>query len=95
MGVCDAVRAGRDIAKHFQSPGTSDVDSILETYAVRRKEIAAQVIQVAETIEKMQSTVSWWGIIVRNVALQLMFLIPAMNRAVAFRMSGLGYREKQ
>lgn len=91
LGICDGISAGTTIAQHVAAGGVSDV--VLEKYAARRKEVAAQVVAAAEGIEAMEFPRNILVAVLRNYFMWILMAIPFFNRALATRMSGIVYRD--
>ena len=87
LGIQDAVALGNALTTAL----TGGPDSVLDDYAAARRPIAQQVITLTDRLTRM-ATLPRGLRPIRNIAMGVAGRIPAVQRALAWRLSGLVYR---
>jgi 2-polyprenyl-6-methoxyphenol hydroxylase-like FAD-dependent oxidoreductase len=87
LGIQDAVALADALA------GVLDggPDSVLDDYSAARRPIAQQVVEMTDRLTRL-ATLPRAARPIRNAAIGLLGRIPAIQRALAMRLSGLVYR---
>jgi 2-polyprenyl-6-methoxyphenol hydroxylase-like FAD-dependent oxidoreductase len=87
LGIQDAVALAQALTHAL---GGAD-DAVLDDYAAARRPIAQQVITLTDRLTRM-ATLPRALRPIRNAAMGVAGRIPAVRRALAWRLSGLVYR---
>jgi 2-polyprenyl-6-methoxyphenol hydroxylase-like FAD-dependent oxidoreductase len=90
LGICDAVALARAITAHSKSNGD---DSILSSFADRRRARAVEVVGLASGITNLNAMGSGWRRVVRNAGMYLMGSITPIVKKVALKIAGLNDRD--
>jgi 2-polyprenyl-6-methoxyphenol hydroxylase-like FAD-dependent oxidoreductase len=80
------------LATAIESALKRNDESALQAYETQRRPIAAQVVKAADRLTRL-ATAPRLLRPVRNVLLRLLSHIPAYRKALAWRLSGLVYRQ--
>jgi 2-polyprenyl-6-methoxyphenol hydroxylase-like FAD-dependent oxidoreductase len=87
LGIQDAVALGEALAAVLDG----GPDSLLDDYAAARRPIARDVVTLTDRLTRL-ATLPRGLRPLRNVVLSIVGRLPAANRALAWRLSGLVYR---
>ncbi|KAJ7144355.1 hypothetical protein C8R44DRAFT_657808 [Mycena epipterygia] len=108
MGICDGVELAQAIEAHRKAASASNLDGeksggmahghdavqIMDAYSTHRRAVAAQVIDMVESMTQVEKGGQGWGPYFRVTALWAFFKVPFVNGALAWRISGLGHAKK-
>ncbi|KAJ7731061.1 FAD/NAD(P)-binding domain-containing protein [Mycena metata] len=101
MGICDGVELAQVIDEHHRSAfdaeksgTTHDAVQIMDAYSTRRRSVAAQVIDLVESMTQVEKGGRGWGPYFRVTALWAIFKVPFVNGVLAWKISGLGHAKK-
>ncbi|KAJ7084931.1 FAD/NAD(P)-binding domain-containing protein [Mycena epipterygia] len=101
LGICDGIELARAIDEHRKSSldaaksgTTHDAVQIMEAYSTHRHYVAAQVIDMVESMTQVEKGGQGWGPYFRVAALRAVFKVPFVNGMLAWKISGLGYAKK-
>ncbi|KAJ6529558.1 FAD/NAD(P)-binding domain-containing protein [Mycena vulgaris] len=101
MGICDGIELAQvidehrksafDVAKYGIRHGAAQ---IMDAYSTHRRSVAAQVIDMVETVTQLEQGGQGWGHYFRVTALWAVFKMPFVNGVWAWEISGLGHAKK-
>ncbi|KAJ7679618.1 FAD/NAD(P)-binding domain-containing protein [Mycena rosella] len=101
MGICDGIELAQAIDEHRRSAfdaeksGTPhDAVQIMDAYSTHRRSVAAQVIDMVESMTQVEKGGQGWGPYFRVTALWAVFKVPFVNGVLAWKISGLGHAKK-
>ena len=87
LGIEDGVAAGECLSRVLRG----ESDELLDTYAAQRRQVADRVVQLADRLTTL-ATMSARRRPIRNTAMRLAGMLPAVRRRLAVRLSGLDRR---
>jgi 2-polyprenyl-6-methoxyphenol hydroxylase-like FAD-dependent oxidoreductase len=87
LGIQDAVALAEALAAVLGGAA----DSVLDDYGTARRAIAQQVVEMTDRLTRL-ATLPRAARTIRNTAIGLAGRVPAVQRALAWRLSGLVYR---
>jgi len=87
LGIQDAVALADALGEVL----TGGADSVLDEYSAARRPIARDVVEMTDRLTRL-ATLPRAARPIRNTAIGLAGQVPAVRRALARRLSGLGYR---
>lgn len=95
LGICDAFELAEAIQMNRRS-GEKDTNNtrILAQFGARRRKIAAQVVHMVEGMTTVEAGGEGWIPWLRLFLLGTAFKVPFINRAAAWRISGLAHSRK-
>lgn len=94
QGMNTGIQDGIALAAAIESALKRNDASALQAYETQRRPIAAQVVKAADRLTRL-ATAPRFLRPVRNVLLRLLSHIPAYRKALAWRLSGLVYRQSE
>ncbi|KAF7354215.1 FAD/NAD(P)-binding domain-containing protein [Mycena venus] len=101
MGICDGIELAQAIDEHRRSAfnaeksgTTHDAVQIMDAYSTHRRSVAAQVIDMVESMTQVEKGGRGWGAYLRVTVLWAVFKLPFANCVFAWKISGLGHAKK-
>ena len=87
LGIQDAVALSETLAGVLGG----EPDSLLDEYSATRRPMARDVVTMTDRLTRL-ATLPWALRPLRNAVFSVVGRVPAVNRALAWRLSGLVYR---
>ena len=87
LGIQDAVALADALSRVL----AGEPDSVLDDYSAARRPIAQQVVEMTDRLTRL-ATLPRAARPIRNAAIGLAGRVPSVQRALAWRLSGLVYR---
>ncbi|KAF7290255.1 FAD/NAD(P)-binding domain-containing protein [Mycena indigotica] len=95
MGIVDGAELAGALASHIaqsgEKPGSADPAHILDAYSTRRRNVARQVIDMVETMGRVEGSGAGWTSSLRAAALWLLLKVSFVNSAISWKIGGLGH----